>query len=65
MDEQTFLKLLASFLYGRILFRNKAICVSPITGLSTHMTEGVMSPLVNWESICKKNIEEMKEKNIW
>lgn len=56
---------LSEKVYGRILFRNKAICVSPISGLATHMTEGVMSPLVNWEKICKGNIKEMKEKGIW
>ncbi len=30
--------------YGRILFRNKMLCVSPIRGLSTHMVPFVMTP---------------------
>ena len=56
---------LSEKLYGRILFRNKAICVSPIKGLSTHMTEGVMTPLVDWELLCSKYIDELKKKNVW
>jgi hypothetical protein len=56
---------LSKKVYGRLLFRNKAICVSPIKGLSTHMTDGVMSPLVDWESVCQSYIEEMKKKGIW
>ena len=56
---------LSEKVYSRLFFRNKAICLSPIKGLSTHMTEGVMTPLVNWELICKENIEEMKIKGIW
>jgi hypothetical protein len=56
---------LSEKVYARFLFRNKAICISPIKGLSTHMTEGVMSPLVDWASVCKENIDEMKEKGVW
>jgi hypothetical protein len=56
---------LSEKVYGRILFRNKALCVSPIRGLSTHMTEGVMTPLVDWQNICKNNINEMRKKGIW
>ena len=55
---------LSEKVYGRFIFRNKAICVSPIKGLSTHMTEGVMSPLVNWELVCQDLIEEMKSLGI-
>ena len=33
---------------GVFFFNNKALCISPIRGLSTHMTEGVMTPLVDW-----------------
>ena len=29
------------------------------------MTEGVMSPLVDWESICNEFIDEMKKDGIW
>jgi len=57
--------ILSKKVYGRIFFKNKALCVSPIRGLSTHLTQGVMTPLVDWELICHKNIEEMKQKGIW
>lgn len=56
---------LSEKVYGRIFFRNKAICLSPITGLSTHMTEGVMTPLIDWKVILKNNVDEMKKKGIW
>ena len=56
---------LSERIYGRIFFINKALCVSPIKGLSTHMTEGVMTPLVDWELVCKEYIDEMKKKGIW
>jgi len=56
---------LSEKVYGRLFFRNKAICVSPIKGLSTHMTEGVMTPFVDWDLICQKNINEMKQKGLW
>ena len=52
-------------MYGRIFFKNKALCVSPIKGLSTHMTEGVMTPLIDWELVCKEYIDEMKKIGIW
>lgn len=56
---------LSERVYGRILFKNKALCISPIKGLSTHMTEGVMTPLVDWQRICEENINLMKKKGIW
>ena len=56
---------LSDRIYGRIFFKNKALCVSPIRGLSTHMTEGVMTPLVDWELVCKEYIDEMKKQGIW
>ena len=56
---------LSKKIYGRIIFNNKALCVSPVKGLSTHMTEGVMTPLVDWESMCKEYIDDMKKKGIW
>ena len=52
---------LSEYVYVRILFRNKAICVSPIKGLSTHMTEGVMTPQVDWKSLSEKYIDDMKK----
>jgi hypothetical protein len=56
---------LSENVYGRILFRNKAICVSPIKGLSSHMTEGVMTPLVDWKSVSEKYIDDMKKNGFW
>jgi len=56
---------LSEKVYGRFIFKNKALCVSPIHCLSTHMTEGVMTPLVDWEKICQNNVDQMKEKGIW
>ena len=56
---------LSERIYGRIFFKNKALCVSPIKGLSTHMTEGVMTPLIDWELVCKEYIDEMKKIGIW
>ena len=56
---------LSEKVYGRIFFKNKALCVSPIHGLSTHMTKGVMTPLVDWEKICQENIDMMKKEGIW
>ena len=56
---------LSEKIYGRIFFKNKALCVSPIKGLSTHMTEGVMTPLIDWELVCKEYIDEMKKISIW
>ena len=56
---------LSEKVYGRIFFKNKALCVSPVKGLSTHMTEGVMTPLVDWELLCKEYIYDMKKKGIW
>ena len=51
--------------YGRILFRNKMLCVSPIRGLSTHMTPSVMTPFINWEEIYKNNAGELESKGLW
>jgi hypothetical protein len=57
--------MLSEKVFGRFSFRNKAICISPIKGLSTHMTEGVMTPIVDWELLCCKYIDELKKKNVW
>jgi hypothetical protein len=56
---------LSKKVYGRIFFKNKALCISPIRGLSTHMTEGVMSPLIDWELVCEEYIKDMKKIAIW
>jgi hypothetical protein len=56
---------LSKKVYGRIFFKNKALCISPIKGLSAHMHEGVMTPLVDWETICQDNINKMKKEGVW
>jgi hypothetical protein len=38
-------------LFAGLRLGNKALCVSPIPGVSTHMHEEVMTPLVNWEKV--------------
>ena len=57
--------ILSEKIYGRIFFKNKALCVSPIRGLSTHMTEGVMTPLIDWQLLCEEYIDEMKQTELW
>ena len=56
---------LSEKIYGRIVFKNKTLCVSPIKGLSTHMTEGVMTPLIDWQLLCKEYVDEMKKTGLW
>lgn len=33
------------------------VCVSPMPGLCTHMHEGVMTPLINWENLIRRGPE--------
>ncbi len=56
---------LSGKVYGRLFFKNKALCISPIKGLSSHMHKGVMTPLVDWKEICQDNIHQLKQKNLW
>lgn len=46
---------LSRALFGGMRFGNKALCLSPIPGVSTHMHEGVMTPLVDWASIVNEH----------
>jgi hypothetical protein len=46
---------LSEKIYARMNFRNRALAVSPIPGLTTHMHEGVMTPLVDWERVVIQN----------
>ena len=41
-------------MFAGLRFGSKALCVSPIPGVSTHMHEEVMTPLVNWEKVIKE-----------
>ncbi|HYM19954.1 MAG TPA: hypothetical protein VEW28_03005 [Candidatus Kapabacteria bacterium] len=42
---------LSRALYGGIYFGDRALAISPIPGVATHMHSDVMTPLVDWESI--------------
>jgi hypothetical protein len=44
---------LSKQIYAGSNFRSRALALSPIPGLTTHMHEGVMTPLVDWEAIMK------------
>jgi len=48
--------LLSRRLYSHVFFRGRGLCVSPIPGVATHMTDGVMTPLVDWESLLRQMI---------
>jgi hypothetical protein len=41
-------------LFAGLRFGDKALCVSPIPGVSTHMHDEVMTPLVDWEKIIRE-----------
>jgi len=41
-------------IYGRNHFFGKALCVSPIPGVATHMHEAVMTPFVDWKSVAER-----------
>jgi hypothetical protein len=56
---------LSEKVYGRLFLFNKVLCISPIKGLSTHMTENVMTPLIDWETITNSIILDMQDKNLW
>jgi hypothetical protein len=45
---------LSEHLYGSHFFGQKALAVSPIPGVATHMHEEVMTPLVNWKELVKR-----------
>ncbi|MFA6508234.1 MAG: hypothetical protein WCT14_19170 [Treponemataceae bacterium] len=44
----------------RLPYRGRALCVSPIPGVATHMHEQVMTPLVDWEKINQNILERLK-----
>lgn len=46
-------RLLSQKLFGRFHFFNRALCVSPLPSLSTHMHSHVMSPLVDWRAVAE------------
>jgi hypothetical protein len=46
-------------MYARTTFRGRALCLSPIPGVSTHMHDGVMTPLVNWDEVYQSYREQL------
>jgi hypothetical protein len=44
-------RYLSKKLYAGVRFGNKALCLSPMPGVATHMHEEVMTPLVDWKQI--------------
>jgi hypothetical protein len=47
-------------LYGDMTFFRRALCLSPIPALTSHMHEEKMSPLVDWRSICDRYRAELE-----
>jgi hypothetical protein len=47
-------------LYGNLLFARRGVCVSPIPGLSTHMHEATMTPLVDWAAVCERQRRRLR-----
>lgn len=45
--------VLSKKIFGRLNFINKALCVSPMPSLTAHMHNTTLSPLVDWEKICR------------
>jgi len=45
---------LSHHLLSHVLFLGRGLCVSPIPGLATHLTEGVMTPLVDWDGLVRR-----------
>lgn len=48
-------------LCARLSFRRKALCLSPLPGLATHMHETVMTPLVDWRQLCERYLQQLHE----
>ncbi len=52
---------LSRHMYSHVFFRGRGLCLSPIPGVATHMTKGVMTPLVDWESLLRETLAKVKE----
>lgn len=48
---------LSRTMYGRRLFINQALCLSPLPGLASHMHQSTMTPGVDWQ----QSIEQIKK----
>lgn len=53
-------QFLSKKIFGGRWFGRKALCLSPIPGVATHMHEEVMTPLVDWEGIYKDMLIELE-----
>jgi hypothetical protein len=49
--------------FGTGSFAGRALCVSPIPGLSTHMHEGTMTPFVDWEAVYHRQVRLLADRN--
>ena len=52
---------LSRHMYSHVFFRGRGLCVSPIPGVATHMTEGVMTPLMDWETLLHEMLAGVKK----
>ncbi len=52
---------LSRHMYSHVFFRGRGLCVSPIPGVATHMTERVMTPLVDWESLLREILVKVEK----
>jgi len=57
--------VLSQKVYGKFFFQRKAICISPIPGLSCHLHESVLTPIIDWKELADENIKLMKNNSIW
>ena len=51
---------LSRHLFSHVFYRGRGLCVSPIPGVATHMTEGVMTPLVDWKRIVDRQLSRLR-----
>lgn len=58
-------KQLSRSIYGGVLTRGKALCLSPLPGLATHFTDEVMSPYVDWGAEVERNRRELSDLGLW
>ncbi|HEY3875947.1 MAG TPA: hypothetical protein VGM92_10755 [Candidatus Kapabacteria bacterium] len=52
---------LSQELYGSHFFGKKALALSPIPGLATHMHEDVMTPFVDWKDLVQHYLLELNQ----
>jgi hypothetical protein len=50
---------LSHWVMERLPYRGRALCLSPIPGLATHMHADVMTPLVDWEAVHRASAAEL------